>query len=257
MPFNRNHVNGFLAKTEIDLFVSSLGADLKGLKANDVQRRIERTRKLRDKYRDLLKRQKLATRARTGTKMGSGNANERTEKKAKAFDEALGRFEAQAKALANSAKLQAKQDAQQAKKTATKASVKASAKSSAKSSGTTTSKSSAKASTNEAAAPAATKRTAKPRTVPAIEVLRKALEVKKDKEAAVMAAPPLRSRKAPAPAAPLGAADGYLATAAPDLRAIRVAGRLDQSGLARIQGHIGTQVRRGQAKRDSRGGKGG
>ena len=253
MPFNRNHVNGFLAKTEIDLFVSSLGADLKGLKANDVQRRIDRTRKLRDKYRDLLKRQKLATRARTGTKMGSGNANERTEKKAKAFDEALGRFEAQAKALANSAKLQAKQDAQQAKKTATKASVKASAKSS----GTTTSKSPAKAPTKKAAAPAATKRTTKPLTVPAIEVLRRALEVKKDKEAAATAAPPSRSRKAPAPAAPVGAADGYLATAAPDLRAIRVARRLDQSGLARIQGHTGTQVRHAQAKRDSRGGKGG
>ena len=251
MPFNRNHVNGFLAKTEIDLFVSSLGADLKGLKANDVQRRIERTRNLRDKYRDLLKRQKLATRARTGTKMGSGNANERTEKKAKAFDEALGRFEAQAKALANSAKLQAKQDAQQAKKTATKASVKASAKSS----GTTSSKSPAKAPTKKAAAPVATKRITKPRTVPATEVLRKALEVKKDKEAAATAAPPSRSRKAPA--ATRGAADGNLATTSPDLRAIRVAGRLDQSGLARIQGHIGTQVRRGQAKRDSRGGKGG
>lgn|GEM_PF-2100336 len=55
-------MRAFLNETEIDLFVSSLGADVKALTAADVQRRRVRTRKLRTKYRDLLQRQKLATR---------------------------------------------------------------------------------------------------------------------------------------------------------------------------------------------------
>ena len=100
MPYNRVHVRSFLAKSEIDLFESSLGPNLMAMSETALKRHIERTRKLRDKNRDLLRRQKLATRARTGSKLGkSGGANERTAKKAVAFDEALSRFETQATQL--------------------------------------------------------------------------------------------------------------------------------------------------------------
>lgn len=98
MPYNRIHVRAFLGAAEISLFESSLGDHITTLGAADLKRRIERTRKLRDKSRDLLRRQKIASRARTGSKGGSsGSANERTAKKAKALDEALKRFEAQHK----------------------------------------------------------------------------------------------------------------------------------------------------------------
>lgn len=243
MPFNRNHVRAFLAKTEIGLFESSLGADLKALSAAEVQRRIDRTRKLRDKYRDLLRRQKLATRARTGSKRGlSGVANERTAKKAKAFEETLARFEAQAKHLAAAAEKAAKKAAAKAKKSPAKAKPAAGKKKAAKA-GT-------KASTKAAAKTAAKKRAPKKQPVPAAVVLRGALEKKRDAKVLALAKRPTRSAKAPA-RSPAAATGGVSATP-PDVRAAAVASRINQSGMARIQGHTGTQVRNAQAKRDQR-----
>ncbi len=222
MPFNRNHVRAFLAKNEIDLFESSLGADLKALTAADVQRRIDRTRKLRNKYRDLLQRQKVATRARTASKAGtSGDANERTAKKAKAFDETLARFEAHAEQLEAAGK-----------KTAARST------STAKLGSTATRKT------------AATKRPTKRELVPAAVTLREVLEKKRGAEKSALAAQPTRSRKAPAS---FTASIGGVGATPPNVRAAVVASRLDQSGVKRIQGHTGTQVRMAQAKRDHRG----
>jgi hypothetical protein len=239
MPFNRNHVRAFLAKTEIGLFESSLGADLNALSAAEVQRRIDRTRKLRDKYRDLLRRQKLATRARTGSKRGlSGVANERTAKKAKAFEETLARFEAQAKHLAAAAEKAAKKAAAKAKKSPAKAKPAAGKKKAAK------------AGTKASTKAAAKKRAPKKQPVPAAVVLRGALEKKRDAKVLALAKRPTRSAKAPA-RSPAAATGGVSATP-PDVRAAAVASRINQSGMARIQGHTGTQVRNAQAKRDQR-----
>lgn len=227
MPFNRNHVRAFLAKTEIDLFESSLGADLKALSALDVQRRIDRARSLRDKYRDLLRRQKVATRTHTGSKGGNaGDANERTAKKAKAFDETLARFEAQAKHLGAAAK---------------KAAMKMKKPSTTKSAATT----------KVAPTKPAKKRPPTTQLVPAAVMLRDVLQKKRSAEALALATRPTRSHKAPAlpPAAPIGG----LGATTPDVRAAVVASRLEQSGMARIQGHTGTKVRQAQAKRDQRG----
>ncbi len=222
MPFNRNHVRAFLAKTEIDLFESSLGADLKALTAADVQRRIDRTRKLRTKYRDLLQRQKLTTRARTASKVGtSGDANERTAKKAKAFDETLMRFEAHAKHLVAAEKREVAR-----------------------------SKIKAKAGSTATPETAAKKPPTKRKLVPAAVTLREVLEKKRGAEKSALTAQPTRSRKAPASST---ASIGGVGATPPEVRAAVVASRLEQSGLKRIQGHTGTQVRRAQAKRDHRG----
>ena len=222
MPFNRNHVRAFLAKTEIDLFESSLGADLKALTAADVQRRIDRTRKLRTKYRDLLQRQKLATRVRTSSKAGtSGAANERTAKKAKAFDETLGRFEEHAIHLEAAGK---------------KATVE--------------SKNAANAGLTETRKTNPKKQPTKRKLVPATVTLREALKKKRGAETSALATQPTRSRKTPASSA---ASIGGVGATPPNVRAAVVASRLDQSGLKRIQGHTGTQVRMAQAKRDHRG----
>ncbi len=78
------------------------------------------------------------------------------------------------------------------------------------------------------------------------------LEKKRGAEAQAMTATPKRSRKAPA--LPPGAGSDGIGATPPDVRAAAVSRRLDQAGLARIQGHIGTQVRQAQAKRDRRGG---
>jgi hypothetical protein len=84
-----------LSATEMTLFVAAQRDGIGKLSSRALQSKIERARRLRDKYRDLFTRQRLATRARTGTKPGrSGAANERTEAKAKLFDELVTRFAA-------------------------------------------------------------------------------------------------------------------------------------------------------------------
>ena len=95
MAFNRSHARRLCNASELTLFESSVGAELASLSEAQLKARIVRARNLRDKQQDLLRRQKLATRARTGTKVGaSGVANQRSEQKLKLFSEALARFEA-------------------------------------------------------------------------------------------------------------------------------------------------------------------
>ncbi|MGI8560274.1 MAG: hypothetical protein ACR2J7_02310 [Luteimonas sp.] len=82
------------------LFDDSRANTLRGLDAAELGKRIERARKARDRARDLLQRQKLASRARTGSKRGaSGQANQRTKQKAELLAEILVRFEDQLKGV--------------------------------------------------------------------------------------------------------------------------------------------------------------
>jgi len=95
MAFNRSHARRLCNASELSLFESSVGAELASWNEAQLKARIVRARNFRDKQQDLLRRQKLATRARTGTKVGaSGVANQRTEQKLKLLSEALARFEA-------------------------------------------------------------------------------------------------------------------------------------------------------------------
>ena len=83
-----------LTAAELDLFAASRGDALKALTAVQLRGKVKRSRTLRDKYQDLLRRQKVATRGRTGSKAGtSGAANDRTALKAQVFTEVLARFE--------------------------------------------------------------------------------------------------------------------------------------------------------------------
>jgi hypothetical protein len=94
MAYNRNHARRLLTDSEMSLFESSLRDQIGSLTRADLRKKVERTRKLRDKYTDLYRRQSLATRDRTGSKRGrSGAANERTSQKATIFAEVLTRFE--------------------------------------------------------------------------------------------------------------------------------------------------------------------
>jgi hypothetical protein len=95
MAYNRVQARRLLSASEMDMFESSLAERASSLAPERVRVMIRRSRTLRDKYADLLRRQRLATRTRTGTKSGAGGgANERTAQKAQLFAEVLQRFEA-------------------------------------------------------------------------------------------------------------------------------------------------------------------
>ena len=94
MAYNRIQAGRLLAAAELPVFEASLGEPLAALTAAKLRVLIKRARTMRDKAQDLLQRQRVATRGRTGSKGGtSGAANERTAQKARALNEALTRFE--------------------------------------------------------------------------------------------------------------------------------------------------------------------
>ncbi|MEI2419388.1 hypothetical protein V6O07_03875, partial [Arthrospira platensis SPKY2] len=115
MAFNRNHARPLCSDAEYQLFAASLADEIGTLTPVQLRGKIQRARKLRDKYRDLEKRQRLANRARTGTKKGDRpQTNVRTADKAKLFGEVLERFEAKAAKLAAAAEREAARKAAKA-----------------------------------------------------------------------------------------------------------------------------------------------
>lgn len=94
MTVTRDQARRLLSESEMTLFSDSRNPALRALSAAELTRRVERTRKLRDKSRDLLQRQRLGSRNRTGTKTGaSGADNERTQRKGEVLEDILQRFE--------------------------------------------------------------------------------------------------------------------------------------------------------------------
>lgn len=112
MAFNRNHARPLCSDAEYKLFTASLGDEIGALTPAQLRSKIQRARRLRDKYRDLYKRQRLANRARTGTKKGARpETNVRTSDKAQLFGEALSRFQGRADKLAATAEREARRKA--------------------------------------------------------------------------------------------------------------------------------------------------
>jgi hypothetical protein len=94
VAYNRSQVAKLLSAAETALFEMSLADRIKALSAAQLRGKRQRARSLRDKANDQLRRQKLESRSRTGSKLGrSGAANVRTEKKAQILAETLQRFE--------------------------------------------------------------------------------------------------------------------------------------------------------------------
>jgi hypothetical protein len=83
--------------TEFTLVKAAVAPALLRLTDKQLASHVTRARRARDKYRDLLKRQRLAARERTGQKAGrSGDANARTREKVELFQEVLARFKERA-----------------------------------------------------------------------------------------------------------------------------------------------------------------
>lgn len=119
MAFNRTQAQKLCTKAELELFVKSLPAEMKDLTRAQVLRKLQSARRLRDKQQDLFRRQRLASRDRSGAKDGkSGIANVRTEQKLALFNEALARFEKRLEQLDAAAAREAAKAEKAAKKAA-------------------------------------------------------------------------------------------------------------------------------------------
>lgn len=96
MAWNRIQAARLLSDKEMALFQGSLSDSAPQMSDKELQAHIRRVRTQRDKYQDLLRRQRVSTRERTGAKSGtSGAANARTDQKVQVFSEALERLEKQ------------------------------------------------------------------------------------------------------------------------------------------------------------------
>lgn len=90
-----------LTADELALFEQSRAEPIKSLTLARLLGKVTRARTLRDKYRDLFRRQTVAVRSGLGTKGRSpvGADNERTQRKAEILQEVLGRYEARVELL--------------------------------------------------------------------------------------------------------------------------------------------------------------
>lgn len=193
MAYNRTQVRSLLSSSELELFGDSLADAIGERTPAQLRAAVKRSRNLRDKYRDLLQRQRVATRKRTGSKSGpSGDANQRSAQKAQVFDEVLQRYQTRLDRV-------------------------------------------------EAAAERESQRSAR-RAGGATTQLKRALDAKKKR-------PPATPRTAPAGAAKTARTDKT--GAGSGARAARKSSKLQEAGVTRVQGHVGVQNRRQQAKRDS------
>jgi hypothetical protein len=94
MAYNRNQARALTNDSEYELFTSSLADAVTALTPAQLRGKVTRTRNLRDKNNDLFRRQSLSVKESSGSKRGrTGAANQRTEQKAKLFDETLKRYE--------------------------------------------------------------------------------------------------------------------------------------------------------------------
>lgn len=94
MAYTLTQARKLLTAAELQVFDASRAQPLRELTAARVRAKVIRARALRDKYRDLYRRQTVATRgAPARQRSATGGDNERTQHKADLFAEVLGRFE--------------------------------------------------------------------------------------------------------------------------------------------------------------------
>lgn len=240
MAYTLTQARGLLTAAELEIFDQSRAAPIKDLTLARLRGKVTRARALRDKYRDLYRRQTVATRgAPAGRRSAVGGDNERTGRKADVFVEVLGRFEARLALLESRA----------AREAAGRARPAAARKSAPAKGGRSKPAPAVKAAPKKRKAAAGK---AKPISLKA--AVRKAVE---DKPAAAAPGPSVeRSAKAPAVQSPQGAAAAGASSVSAPLDVVPRAKRLnplkEHAGNLALHAHAGSQTRRAQGKRDSR-----
>ncbi|CAA2110360.1 hypothetical protein [Variovorax paradoxus] len=251
MAYTLTQARGLLTAAELAIFDQSRAGPIKELTAARLRAKVERARALRDKYRDLYRRQSVATRsAPASRRSAAGGDNERTQKKATVFTEVLERFETRLAQLDAKADVKLKPAVRTAARTTVKAPVKPPVRAPAK-------KTAARTPVKKASAtptPAKKARKPKAKVVSLKSAVKHALELKQ----ASLAAPPVaeHSSKAPAALSPLGAAAAGApqVTAPLDInpRAARLNPLKERAENIALHAHAGSQNRHAQGKRDAR-----
>lgn len=252
MQITRAKATALLNKGEMQLYDDSRQNALRGFTASQLETRVTRARSARDRSRDLLRRQKLSSRASTGSKRGtSGAANQRSKDKAEVMADILKRFETrlkEAKKIEKEAAKSARPVAKKAtKKAVRKVAKKATKKVVKKAAKKTVSKKAAKKTTKKATKKTAKKTaTAKKKVTPgqALRSTRKVLEAKQEE-----ARQPKPWQDATAHGGQVGS-DGFQSGAAAH-RAEEL--QAAASRMPAIHGSAGTRGRINQGKRDSKG----
>jgi len=94
MAYQRTQAQKLLTALELALFDAGRTTEIKSLSKSQLRSKLERSRKLRDKYRDLHRRQRVALRGKPGSKSGTQDtANLRTQQKEEILAESVVRFE--------------------------------------------------------------------------------------------------------------------------------------------------------------------
>jgi len=161
MAISASKVRSLCTASEYNLFKWSGARMSKTLTPSQLKQKIERARKLRDKYRDLAKQQRGEARGKrkpTGTRPAAGN--DRTKEKAELFAEVLDRLQSALKAAGSATSATKKQAKKKASKKSTASTTKK--KTPAKKTATGRTKSSARSKASKKSATAtATRKTKK------------------------------------------------------------------------------------------------
>ncbi len=274
-----------LTAAELELFDHSRAEPIKALSAKQLTGKEKRTRTLRDKYRDLYRRQSVAVRGKTTGVGSTGDANARTQRKAEIMQEMLDRFEARSSQLeAREAREARAGDATGAKRKASSRKVAAPAASASAKPTSRAKKSATGAQQRSEPAPVADAAHA-PVPVPAVARRKSSAatqpgKIKTDQPQAseqplsavgsldqaedgsvqpghfIGKDPAVRSSKAPSPRAPTFGGKARAPEVNAPLDMVAAAKRVNpvknSPGSQAIQGHVSSSVRRSQGKRDSR-----
>lgn len=225
--------------SELELVHWSTAKRVEALSEVRLQQKRARARKLRDKYRDLADRQRREARrkqAPRGRRPSEGN--DATRAKQQLFQETLERFEA-ALAKAKTTGAAKKKVSKKTSKKTTKKTTKKTAKKASK-------KTSKKKVSKKVGAKPASKKTGKKK------VSKKQLA----KKASRAASSAVTASSSPVPAQSVAAVVAQhksWVSQSEGSAGKRKAMRFQRTGQPKIQGHVSSQTRRNQAKRDSRG----
>ncbi|MFN3439119.1 MAG: hypothetical protein ACK41V_15580 [Acidovorax sp.] len=284
MAYSITQARTVLTAAELELFDQSRAEPIKALTLARLRGKVTRARTLRDKYRDLYRRQTVAVRGASYPKGRSpvGADNERTQRKADILQEVLGRFEArvtqlesrEARESSSSSAAAPKRSAPKAaaqkavpqapvkpaaKKSATPTASKSVRKTATKAPSSTTAVASAASGTNtntQSASPKASADKNQLGPVAAADTHGASAARPEPLQAAVLNQHATRSSKAPSDKAPTsnGKAHAPLVHAPIDMvpAALRGNPMKQAPGQIAIHAHQGSAVRRAQGKRDSR-----
>lgn len=217
MAYTLTQARKLLTAAELSVFDDSRASTIRKLTPARLRTKITRARALRDKFRDLHRRQAVATRSAPANRRSAmGGDNERTRQKADLFAEVLSRFEERMQ------RVEADATAAERKKAATKA--------------------------------AARKAPAKKVVAKPVSLQRAVAKALKTKTAANGGAAPEIGRSAKAPAAQRGPRKAGPAPAPMDVTPATQRGKTlrERSDMKAVQAHVSSQGRRTQSKRDSR-----